>query len=151
VLGQTNIPSASIAVNLAMQGNQALIAGNTTGVQNPPPTGAFPYAGNLTLHLVDFTNPMSPAILSTLVTPIQATGGYAMASLGGGFFAITFGPPLTDLQGPTMLAIVDARNPASLAVYPEYGIDGLQGMSLSNGNLYTVSNAGLTIYSVTVP
>ena len=50
-----------------------------------------------------------------------------------------------------MLAVVDARNPTSLVVYPEYGIDGLQGIYLANGNLYTVSNAGLTIYSVTVP
>ena len=31
------------------------------------------------------------------------------------------------------------------------GIDGLQGTYLANGYLYTVSNTGLTIYSVTVP
>jgi uncharacterized protein (TIGR03437 family) len=152
VVGQTIIPNASIAVNLALQGTQALIAGNTAGVQNPPPSGTvFPYTGNLTLHLADFTNPLSGAILSTLMTPYQATGGYAMVPLGGGFYAVTFGPPLTDLQGPTMLAVVDARNPMSLVVYPEYGIDGLQGIYLANGNLYAVSNAGLTIYSVTVP
>jgi uncharacterized protein (TIGR03437 family) len=152
VLGQTMIPSASMAINLAVQGNMALIAGNTTGVQNPPASaGVFPYTGNLTLHMVDFTNPLSPAILSTLVTPYQATSGYAMVSLGSGFFAITIGPPMTDLQGPTTLAIVDARNPASLVIYPEFAVDGLQGMSLSNGKLYTVSNAGLTIYSVTLP
>ncbi len=151
-LGQTMIPKASIAINLAVQGTQALIAGNTAGVENPPPnTLPYPYTGNLTLHLVDFTNPLSPAILSTLVTGYQTTGGYAMLSLGNGFFAITFGPPLTDLQGPTTVAIVDARNPASLVVYPEYSVDGLQGIYLANGNLYTVSNAGLTIYSVTVP
>jgi hypothetical protein len=153
VLGQTMLPNDSIAINLALQGAQALIAGNTAGVENPPPSSAlpYPYAGNLTLHLVDFTNPLSPAILSTLPTPYQATGGYAMVSLGSGFFAISFGPPLTDLQGPTMLAIVDARNPTSMVVYPEYGVDGLQGMYLAGGNLYTVSNAGLTIYSVTLP
>jgi len=151
VIGQTMLPNSSIAVNLALQGNLALIAGNTTGVQNPPSANLLPYAGNLTLHMVDFTNPLSGAILGTLVTPYQTTGGYAMASLGGGFFAVTSGPPLTDLQGPTTLAVVDARNPASLVVYPEYGIDGLQGIYLANGYLYTVSNAGLTIYSVTVP
>jgi uncharacterized protein (TIGR03437 family) len=152
VLGQTMIPNASMAVNLALQGTQALIVGNTAGVQNPPLSAlAYPYTGNLTLHLADFTNPLSGAILGTLVTPYQTTGGYAMASLGGGFFAVTLGPPLTDLQGPTTLAVVDARNPASMVVYPEYGVDGLQGISLVNGMLYTVSNAGLTIYSVTVP
>jgi len=101
--------------------------------------------------LVDFTNPLSPAILSNLVTPYQATGGYAMTSLGSGFFAVTIGPPLTDLQGPTTLAIVDARNPTTLVLYSEYAVDNLQGMLFSNGNLYTVSNAGLTIYSVTLP
>jgi uncharacterized protein (TIGR03437 family) len=152
VLGQTMLPKSSIAVNLALQGTQALIAGNTAGVQNPPPSaGVFPYTGNLTLHPVDFTNPLSPAILSTLVTPYQVTGCYAMISLGGGLFAITLGPPLTDLQGPTTLAIVDARNPASMVVYPEYAVDGLQGIYLANGNLYTVSNAGLTVYSVATP
>jgi uncharacterized protein (TIGR03437 family) len=152
VVSQTPIPNASIAVNLAMQGTQALIAGNTTGVENPlPSAGAYLYAGNLTLHLVDFTNPLSPAILSNLVTPYQTTGGYAMASLGSGFYAITFGPPLTDLQGPTTLAIVDARNPSSLVLYPEFSVDDLQGILFSNGLLYAVSNAGLTIYSVTLP
>jgi uncharacterized protein (TIGR03437 family) len=152
VVGQTMIPSASIGVNLAVQGNMALIAGNTAGVQNPPlVAGVFPYTGNLTLHMVDFTNPLSPAITSTLVTPYQATSGYAMVSLGSGFFAITIGPPMTDLQGPTTLAIVDARNPASLVVYPEFAVDGLQKMSVASGKLYTVSNAGLTIYSVTLP
>jgi uncharacterized protein (TIGR03437 family) len=152
VLGQTVIPNASIAINLALQGTQALIAGNTAGVQNPPPSpSVYPYTGNLTLHLVDFTNPLTPNIESNLVTPYQATGGYVMVSLGGGLFAITIGPPLTDLQGPTTLAVVDARNTASLVLYPEYVIDGLQGMYLANGNLYTVANAGLTIYSVTLP
>ena len=152
VVSQTPIPGASIAVNLAMQGTQALIAGNTAGVANPlPSAGVYPYTGKLTLHVVDFTNPLSPTILGNLVTPYQTTGGYAMASLGNGFFAITFGPPLTDLQGPTTLALVDARNPSSLVLYPEFAVDNLQGMLFSNGLLYTVSNAGLTIYSVTLP
>lgn len=157
VLSQTTIPNASIALNLAMQGNQALVAGNTAGVQNPlptiPSTGAHidAYAGFLTLHMVDFTNPLSGSILTNFVTPYQATGGYAMVPLGNGFFAISYGPPLTDLDGPTTLAIVDARKPGSLVVYPEFEVDNLQGLSLWNGNLYAVSNAGLTIYSVTLP
>lgn len=152
VISQTPIPNASIAVNLAMQGTLALIAGNTAGVENPLPSASVnPYTGNLTLHLVDFTSLLSPSILSNLVTPYQTTGGYVMASLGNGFFAITFGPPLTDLQGPTTLAIVDARNPASPVLYPQYAVDNLQGFLFSNGLLYTVSNAGLTIYSVTLP
>ena len=152
VVSQTPIPNASIAVNLAMQGTLALVAGNTAGVENPlPGPGVYPYTGNLTLHLIDFTNPRSPTILSNLVTPYQATSGCAMASLGRGFFAITFGPPLTDLQGPTTFAIVDARNPSSLVLYPEYAVDNLQGILFSNGLLYTVSNSGLTIYLVTLP
>jgi len=150
VLGQTMIPQANLATNIVLQGNMALIAGNTGGVSNPgvvnmaANTVSFPFTGDLTLHAVDFTNPVSGTILSTLVTPYQATKGSSMISLGGGFFSITIAPPLTDPQGPTMLAIVDARNPASLVVYPEYGIDGLQGTYLTNGFLYTVSNAGLT-------
>ena len=152
VVSQTAIPNASIALNIATQGNMALIAGNTAGVENPlPAPGIYPFTGKLTLHVVDFTNPLSPVILSNVVTPYQATGGYAMASLGSGFFALTFGPPLTDLQGPTTLAIVDARNPASPVLYPEYAVDNLQGILFSNNLLYTVSNAGLTIYSVTLP
>jgi uncharacterized protein (TIGR03437 family) len=152
VISQTPIPNASIAVNLAMQGTQALVAGNTTGVENPlPSAGVYPYTGNLTLHLVDFSNPLSPTILSNLVTPYQTTGGYVMASLGSGFYAITFGPPLTDLQGPTTLAVVDARNPSSPVLYPEFAVDNLQGILFSNGLLYAVSNAGLTIYSVILP
>jgi uncharacterized protein (TIGR03437 family) len=157
VRGQTMIPQANLATNIALQGNMALIAGNTGGVSNPgvvdqaTNTVSFPFTGDLTLHTVDFTNPLNGAILGTLVTPYQATKGSSIISLGGGFFSITIAPSLIDLTGPTTLTIVDARNPASLVVYPEYGIDGLQGTTLSNGYLYTVSNAGLTIYSVTLP
>jgi hypothetical protein len=157
VLSQTMIPQANLATDIALQGNTALIVGNTGGVSNPgvvnqaTNTVSFPFTGDLTLHSVDFTNPLSGVILGTLVTPYQATKGSSINPLGGGFFSITIAPPLIDLAGPTMLAIVDARNPASLVVYPEYGIDGLQGTTLANGYLYTVSNAGLTIYSVTVP
>jgi uncharacterized protein (TIGR03437 family) len=152
VVSQTAIPNASIALNIATQGNMALIAGNTAGVENPlPGAGVYPYTGNLTLHVVDFTNPLSPAILSNVVTPYQATSGYAMTSLGNGLFAITFGPPPTDLQGPTTLAIVDARNPVSPILYPKFAVDNLQGILFSNNLLYTVSNVGLTIYSVTLP
>jgi hypothetical protein len=131
--------------------------GNTGGFSNPgmanmaSNTVSFPYTGDLTLHTVDFTNPVSGTILSTLVTPYQSTARSSTTSLGSGFFSITIAPPLTDLLGPTMLAIVDARNTSSLVVYPEYGIDGLLGTTLSNGYLYTVSNAGLTVYSVTLP
>ncbi len=150
-LAPTPLPGASIAVNLALQGNLALVASNTGAPLYPPPGTAYAYSGKLTLSAVDFTNPTSGNILSTLVTPYQATSGYAMISLGSGFFAITFGPPLTDLKGPTTLAIVDARNTANLAVYPEYAIDGLQGITFSNGNLYAISNAGLTVFSVTLP
>jgi hypothetical protein len=157
VLSQTMLPKANIATNIALQGNTALIAGNTGGPSNPAVvnqaanTVSLPLTGNLTLHAVDFTNPLNGAILSTLVTPYQTTKGSSMLSLGGGLFSITIAPPLTDLPGPTTLAIVDARNPASLVVYPEYAIDGLQGTTLANGYLYTVSNAGLTIYSVKTP
>jgi uncharacterized protein (TIGR03437 family) len=157
VLSQTPIPGASIALNLDMQGTQALVAGNTAGVQNPfpadPATGAHvnAFAGNLTLHLMDFTNPLSPTIVSTLATPYQSTSGNTVTSLGKGFYAVTIGPPLTDLDGPTILAVVDARKPTAMAVYPEFAVDNLQGLFLSNGKLYTVSNGGLTIYSVTLP
>src|SRR3984957_17919001 len=157
VLSQTMLPKAAVATNIALQGNMALIVGNTGGVGNPvivdPTTKSLVLAltGNLTLQAVYFTNPLSGAILSTLVTPYQAINGASVNSLGGGFFSVTIAPPLTDIKGPTVLAIVDARNPASLVVYPEYGIDGLQGTYLANGYLYTVSNTGLTIYSVTVP
>jgi uncharacterized protein (TIGR03437 family) len=151
VLSQTLIPNVSIAVNLALQGSQALIAGNTTGVQNPPTGTGLPYAGNLTLTVADFANPLSGTIVSTLATPYQATSGYSMASLGKGFYAITIGPTLTDPAGPTTLAAVDARNPQSLVVYPEYAINGLQGIVLANGNLYAATAAGLSIFSVTLP
>jgi uncharacterized protein (TIGR03437 family) len=157
VLGQTTLPKANVATNIVMQGNTALIAGNTGGVTNPGVVDmaanalSFPFTGNLTLHTVDFTNPRNGNILGTLVTSYQTTKGSSMISLGGGLFSITIAPTLGNPSGPTTLAIVDARNPASPVVYPEYAIDGLQGTLFANGYLYTVSNAGLTIYSVTAP
>ncbi len=41
-----------------------------------------------TLHAVDFTNPLSGAILSTLVTPYQAINGASVNSLGGGISSL---------------------------------------------------------------
>ena len=107
---------------------------------------------NLTLSSVKIVTPLG----GIDIVPVWIDNSYRILPKGFAIpvplqCSITFGPPLTDLQGPTTLAIVDARNPASLLVYPEYSVDGLQGIYLANGNLYTVSNAGLTIYSVTLP
>jgi hypothetical protein len=152
VVSQTTISGASIAVSLAVEGTQALVMGNTAGIENPlPAAGVDFYTGKLTLSLIDFANPLAPKVLANLVTPYQSTGGYALAPLNSGFYAITYGPPLTDPQGPATLAIVDARNPPNLILYPQAAIDGLQGITYANGDLYAVSNAGLTIYSVTLP
>ena len=62
-------------------------------------TVSFPFTGDLTLHSVDFTNPLSGVILGMLVTPYQATSGSPINPLGREFFSITFAPPLIDLRG----------------------------------------------------
>jgi uncharacterized protein (TIGR03437 family) len=149
------VPQTVSLQGIALQGTTALIAGNTQAWNNPVlyvgSTPEFLNDGNLTLSVLDFTNPQSPQILSTTVTDIQSSGGAGVVSLGGGFYALSIAPPVTGFQGPGTLAILDATTPMSPVLYPYAVIDGLGSLALSGNYLYVTTAQGISIYQVTLP
>ncbi len=149
------VPQTVSLQAIALQGTTALVTGNTQAWNNPVlyigSTPEFLYDGNLTLSLVDFTNPQSPQILNTTVTDIQSSAGASAVSLGGGFFALTISPPVTSFQGAGTLAILDARSPTTPVLYPYAVIEGVGSLALSGNYLYVTTAQGINIYQVTLP
>ncbi len=150
------VPQTVVLQSIALQGTTALIGGNTQGINNPivyveNGVPEFFNDGNLTLSTVDFSNPLSPQILYTTVTGIQSSAGSYVVSLGGGFFAMTIAPPVVGWQGPSTLAVVDARNPAAPILYPYAVIDGVSSLLASGSYLYVTTALGLNIYQITLP
>ena len=149
------VPQTVELQSIALQGTTALIAGNTQAWNNPVlyvgSTPEFLNDGNLTLTLVDFTNPQSPQILNTTVTDIQSSTGAGAISLGGGFFALSIAPPVTSFQGAGTLAILDARAPSAPVLYPYAVIEGISSLAVSGNYLYVTTAQGFNIYQITLP
>ena len=106
VLGQTMIPQASIAINLALQGNLALIAGNTGGVSESRGGRSDHEYRVVSVHR---QSDAAPGRLHQSAEPgdsghsCHALSGhqrYPMISLGGGFFAVTIRAPADRFGGP---------------------------------------------------
>ena len=145
-----NIPGTFQLLNVAVQGNRALVAGiagtesatvdfNATGVSN-----------NLTLTLLDISNPDDPKILgSTLVTneqyPINEAGAKTdVVSLGNGDFAVSD----NDANGKPALLVVDPSNPNSIVVAATQVPSGVHGITVSGSELYATTSSGLSIYNI---
>ena len=86
------IPGTVQAIAVAVQGNRALVVGTTGGWQSPfddPPDSLI---GNITLTLLNITNPADPVILgSTTVSSatVSTSGTVNIVALGGNQFAIS--------------------------------------------------------------
>jgi len=140
---------------IALQGTEALVAGNTQAWNNPITYNGnvpqFLSMGDLTLSVVDFTNPQSPSIVSNLVTGIGSSADPYLVSLGGGFFAISHVRSFSDIGGAGTLAVIDASNPSSLNWIPVANLFGVYGMAVENGYLYVATSGGLNVYQITLP
>jgi len=149
------IPGAVVAQSIALQGSEALITGNTQAWNNPitydGSTPEFLNMGDLTLSLVDFTNPQNPNLLSTVVTTIQSSGGPSLASLGGGFFAVSGVTSFADFNGAGALAVVDATDPSNPNWISIATIDGVSSIYVQSGYLYVATGAGLNLYQINSP
>ena len=158
-LGELDIPQATIATGIAVQGKTALVLGNTKSWRNPGIPN-FNSTGFLTLTLLDISNSRAPAAVSSVTTNFQTNFdiGDVVLPLGNGFFVITITPPApTSSNGPATatghLAIVDARNTQSIKVTKvadvTMGTNGLTGeLAISGGKLYVATATGLSIYKI---
>lgn len=158
VVAQVMVPQATILDGIGVQNGTGLIVGNTKSWENPvgtdPVTGglAIPLTGFVTLTTVNFSTSTSPVVLATTVTNFQSWGTPAVAPLGSGFFAVLLTPPPSDLHGPSMLAVVDARNPQNPVFTPFAWVAGQQnGITVSGSNLYVGTSLGINIYSIGAP
>jgi uncharacterized protein (TIGR03437 family) len=146
-------PGTAVLESFAVSGNTLLAAGNTSDDgQYVSPNVLLP--GNLTITTFDVTNPFDPVVLTTIDTGIQTAGSLRTvafnASNADGVFLVQYQYALSDINGPTSLAVVDARDPSNPAFYPQfsyYYYDGLGGL---NGYIYAASGNGLNIYQSVV-
>ncbi|HVX12981.1 MAG TPA: DUF4214 domain-containing protein [Pirellulales bacterium] len=149
--GQLTIPNTVQAAAIAIDGTHALVVGSTGGWNSPfGSTSNIGLSGNVTLTVLDISNPASPTIIgSTVVTQNtfaaiggSPTGTIQAIDLGNGRFAIS-----GTLSGgtPTILC-VDASDPINLATSNLSLNFNANGMAATNGELLTAGNDGLDVY-----
>jgi uncharacterized membrane protein/transglutaminase-like putative cysteine protease len=145
VAGMLDIPGTAVLYDVAVQGNRALVVGSSGGVISPG--GGF--GGNVTLSVLDITDPLHPQFLgTTLVTAAQFAANrtepfdiVTAEPLGGGQFAVSG----TIIKDRRVLLTVDASNPSNLVVSTLAEPSLVNQMAAAGGLLYTTNSAGLGI------
>ncbi|HQU42211.1 MAG TPA: transglutaminase domain-containing protein, partial [Pirellulales bacterium] len=145
------IPATVDAVGIAIDGTHALVVGSTGGLVSPfSDPSQVGLSGNVTLTLLDITNPASPTVIgSTVITQntFQPVGQFPLSALnvialGNGQFAING----TLSNGSPTILCVDASNPTSLATSNLPTNASAAGLTLAGGQLFGAAADGLTIY-----
>lgn len=147
------IPETVQALEIAIEGNRALVVGSTGGWKTPfSGVQDAQLTGRMTLTLLDITDRRNPFVIgSTLITeslnrPIDTADGGAKLScvaLGNGRYAVSRG----FIQGTPALIVVDTAG--DQIVYAGVPVPSIVNeMTLVQGKLYTTSQAGLLIYDV---
>jgi uncharacterized protein (TIGR03437 family) len=159
VVATVPIPKTAVATGVAVQGGIALLAGNTTGWNNPATPSSL-FTGNLTLAAVDVSSPNRPALKDTLIpSPALPTGGaYSVVGIGSGRFAVSVeAPPVPVSSSPTtnpspiapgVIGIVDATDPANLVFTQVASVLNPGELGFSNGFLFVIGANGLNIFKV---
>jgi uncharacterized protein (TIGR03437 family) len=150
LINQVEAQGTAILQSFAATTNTLLAAGNTSDDgQYISPNVLFP--GNLTLSTFDVSDPVNPVFLKTVDTGIQTTGSLRTIMFDpSGVFLVQYQYPLSDINGPTSLAVVDARDPSNPLVYPQFTYYYFDGLASSNGFVYAASGNGLNIYQSVV-
>lgn len=161
-LGEIQIPQATIATGIAVQGKTALVVGNTKSWRNPGIPN-FDSIGFLTVTLLDISDLLNPVAVSSQTTNYQTNFdiGNVVLPLGGGFFVISITPPAPTTSTPPAvatghLAIVDATNPQNLTVTKFADISMATGgetgeIAIAGGHLYVATATGLSIFKISTP
>ncbi len=141
---EVDIPGTYQVVDVAVQGNEALVVGRTGG------TNGAGVTGTMTLSLLDITNPQSPTLMgTTLVTAAQfptSGSGFKISAqpLGNGLFAVSE----ASIDGNSELMVVDPSNPNNIVVSYTPVTSLVNEMAVSGDLLYTTSAQGLAIYNI---
>jgi uncharacterized membrane protein len=152
VAGTLDIPGTVQALAIAVHGNQALVVGSTGGWQTPYDATSFGLTGNLTLTLLDISNPLAPTVIgSTVVTQdtfndlgdITADNLRAVY-LGNDQYAVSD----TQTGGLPVLLMVNASDPNNLVTSTVAAPAFVNGMTVSGNLLLATSSAGLGVYQI---
>ena len=146
-------PGTAILESFAVSGNTLLAAGNTSDDgQYLSPNVLYP--GNLTITTFDVTYPLNPSVIATVDTGIQTAGSLRTVAFNArnaaGVFLVQYQYPLSDINGPTSLGVVDARDPTNPLFYPQFTYYYFDGLGGENGYIYAASGNGLNIYQSVV-
>ncbi|HQU41768.1 MAG TPA: cadherin-like domain-containing protein, partial [Pirellulales bacterium] len=146
-----DIPGTVHLLAVAIDGNQALVVGSSGGWTNPfaDPT-QIGLSGNVTLTLLDISDPANPKIVGSTVTTAaqlvagQSTGSVSAVALGNGRYAIG------DVQenGQSVILTVDASDPTNPAVGSINVAGDINSLAVSGDELLAASAGGLTVYRV---
>ena len=103
--------------------------------------------GNLTISTFDVSDPANPVFITTVDTGIQTTGSLRTIMFDpSGVFLVQYQYPSSDINGPTSLAVVDARDPGNPLIYPQFSVLLFRWPGVANGYVYAASGNGLNIY-----
>lgn len=144
---QVTVSNAAIFLGFGYDNPLLLLAGNTTGLQNPN----FNITGNLTLSTMNISNVDGPVGIANVTTNISTSGTFVVQPFGSDVFALVNNPPYTDPTGPFSLLIVDASTPSSPVLYPFVTQFGMTDVAAANGYLLVPNVNGLMIYSIQTP
>ena len=141
VLGEVDIPGTAHAIGVAIQGDRALVVGNTGDWANSTPPGSL--TGTLTLSVLDTSDPTNPKLLGTTLFT-DGSGGGSPVPLGNGLFAIS----QTGADGKPQLLVVDPTDTDHIVVTALETPSPINEMAVSGNLLYTTSSSGLGIYQI---
>ncbi len=150
------IPHTEQILEVGVQGNYALVVGSTGGLLNPLQNGITHFTGNVTLTLLDISNPSSPQVVgSTLVTSespyVLGDSGAKIdvASLGNGEFLVSDVSLDPTAANPNpVVVLVDPSDPTDLAFSAIPVPSAVHGIAVSGDLMYATTAAGLSIYQV---
>ncbi|MHB8969759.1 MAG: dockerin type I domain-containing protein [Pirellulaceae bacterium] len=150
---QVTIPGTVQVLEIAVEGNRALVVGSTGGWKSPfLGVADAQLTGRMTLTLLDITDRRNPIIVATtLVTeslnrPVDTADGGAKLStlaLGNGRFAVSRGY----VDGKPVLLLADTTGDQLVVAAIEVP-SLVNEMAIVNDTLYTTSQSGLLIYNV---
>ncbi len=147
-VGQLLIPGTSRILGVAIEGNRALLTGTTEGYNA---NGTL--QGNLTLTVLDITDPLNPSILNTITasnTPASDVVDYYSVTpvdLGGDQFAISD----TALNGNPVILVADISDPGNIQTSTIALSANVVRMQVAGNELLVVTKDALSVYNLSTP
>ncbi|MBL3601375.1 MAG: hypothetical protein JMN25_16175 [gamma proteobacterium endosymbiont of Lamellibrachia anaximandri] len=143
--GVFDLPGSVLLGGMAIQGNRALVVG--TDGPFVISDGSPLQSGQMTLHLLDVTDPLNPVILGSELSAGEGLYKlllFSVRSVTDDLFLIED----ILLNGQAKLRLVDTSDPANFRVIDIDTASVVGGALFNSGLLYTASDSGLGVYDL---